>query len=79
MFGTDPQFALTCATLQAQISDLRHLMGRYLTPSLLLTHLIMHSSALIPECSPNLHQNTKFVRSTKAMMTAGLNQHQNLV
>jgi len=30
MFGTKPQFDLTCATLQAQVSNLRNLMGRYL-------------------------------------------------
>lgn len=75
MFGTEPQFDLTCATLQAQISSLRNLTGRYLTPFLLLTHLITHSGELISECSPNRHQNTKIVRSTKAMITAELNQH----
>lgn len=47
MFATKPEFELTCAIFQAQISDLRNLMDRDLTPSLQLTHVIMHSSELV--------------------------------
>lgn len=47
MFATKPEFDLTCAIFQAQISDLTNVMDRDLAPSLPLTHLVMHSSELI--------------------------------
>lgn len=75
VFGTETQFDLTCATLQAQLSNLRNLTGRYFSP--LLTPMITHSSGPISECSPNPYQNTKFIRSTKAVITPGLSQHKN--
>lgn len=73
MIDAEPQFDLSCATSQVQISNLRNLTGRYF--SSLLTHVIAHSYEPISECSPNPHQNTEFVRSTKAVITPGLNQH----
>lgn len=70
IFGTEPHFDLTCSTLQAQISNLRNLTGRYFSP--LLTPIITHSSEpMFSKFTPKhkvcqVHQGCDYTRANPA-------------